>query len=63
MDELVRELELFETIAACDAMNNARVELEGIAEETERWVQIKQYVFPLLEAERLRLDAAVERLR
>lgn len=33
MDELTRELELFEVIAASDAMNNARTFLEVCAED------------------------------
>jgi hypothetical protein len=63
MDDLARELELRETIAACDAMNNARVELEEAAGESERWREIRRYVFPLLEAERKRLEDAVQSMR
>ena len=36
MDELSRELELFEVIAASDAMNNARTFLEVCAEDPQR---------------------------
>jgi hypothetical protein len=35
MDELARELELFEVIAASDAMNNARTELEDALERED----------------------------
>jgi hypothetical protein len=65
MDELTHELELFEVIAASDAMNNAAVELEDVAGDMdpERWETIRRYVFPLLEAERGRLDAEHRRLR
>jgi hypothetical protein len=66
MDEYTRELELMEVIAASDAMNNARVDLEDAHAdariETERWQQIRRYVFPLLDAELLRLDGEYHRL-
>jgi hypothetical protein len=65
MDKLAHELELFEVIAASDAMNNARVELEDAAEnmEPERWEAIRRYVFSVLEAERGRLDVEYRWLR
>lgn len=65
MDELTHELELFEIIAASDAMNNARVELEEAAGgmDPERWGEIRRYVFPLLGAEHERLAGVCQRLR
>jgi hypothetical protein len=66
MDELTRELELFEVIAASDAMNNARTALEDAAQDEgngERWEAIRRYVFPLLEAEHERLGEEYRRLR
>jgi hypothetical protein len=65
VDELTRELELFEVIAASDAMNNACTELEDAAEDVdpERWETIRRYVFPVLETERARQDAEYRRLR
>jgi glutamine synthetase type III len=69
MDDLNRELELFEVIAASDAMNTARTELKERAKDAagedaeERWEAIRRYVFPLLEAEHERLAAEYARLR
>ncbi len=65
MDDLNRELELFEVIAASDAMSNARVELEEAADgmDPERWEAIRRYVFPLLDAEHERLAGDYRLLR
>ena len=52
-----------EVITASDAMNNARAELEDTAKDMdpERWEGIRHHVFPVLEAERARLDAEYRR--
>jgi hypothetical protein len=65
MDAFTQELELLEVISASDAMNNARVELEDVAEDMdrERWEAIRRYVFPLLEAEHERLNGEYRQLR
>jgi hypothetical protein len=69
MDELSRELELFEVIAASDARNNARTFLEVCAEDPpseeaeELWEAIRRYVFPLLADEHDRLAVEYLRLR
>ncbi len=67
MNELTRELEVMEVIAASDAMNNVRVDLEDAHADgrinPERWEAIRRHVFPVLEAERARLDAEYHRLR
>ncbi len=69
MDELTREIELLEVIAASDAMNNDRTFLEVCAEEPaseeaeEMWEAIRRYVFPLLADEHDRLAVEYLRLR
>jgi hypothetical protein len=70
VDEFTRELSLFEVIAASDACNNARTELEEAAARApaegdagERLEAIRRFVFPLLEAEHERLAGKYHRLR
>ena len=68
MDEFTRELELFEVIAASDAITNTRTILEDAeeadgGENAECWEGIRAHVLPLLEAERGRLDGEYCRLR
>ena len=64
MDDLSRNLQLVETIAASAAMVNARTVLEYNASEDEEWCEgIRRHVFPLLEAEHQRLQEEYHRLR
>ena len=65
VDDLTRNLELMEVIAASDALNNARTVLEETLEDKdEEWCEgIRHHVFPLLEAEKRRLDDEYHRLR
>ena len=64
MDALTRELELFEVIAAAEAINNALTVLEENTHDGhEGQVAIRRHVFPLLEAEHDRLDDEYHRLR
>ena len=67
VDDFTRDLELMEVIAASDAINNARADLEDAEAdgriEAERWEAIRRYVFPLLEAEHERLAGGYRRLR
>jgi hypothetical protein len=67
MDEFTKDLRLMEVISTSAGMNDARVELEDLAADGtlsgERWEGIRRHVFPLLDAERERLDAEYERLQ
>jgi hypothetical protein len=64
MDELGRELALFEVIAASDAMNNAATALEETLTEGEEWQQaILEFVLPVLDAAHERLDEEYQRIR
>lgn len=65
MDDLARNLRLVDVINASDAMNNARTLMEEHAEELldeEQWEGIVRHVFPVLDAERARLDEEYQRL-
>lgn len=60
--DVFTERRLFAVIAGLDAINNAKTTIED-AEEGERLQEIKQYVFPLLDAEWERLDEELRQIR